>query len=365
MEFLITAKLANFAKTVTIFPTIIITFGFKIAFINVIIGYFDSISLMKRLLIILSSALCFAGCAEKPETEKASVERFDIDISAYPEMNPEQRDSFRLRYSDAVAFAIQGDTVNADSALATYARGKAVKMFGPDITERFTVIDSIETVLGSLKAGIAEKLPSVEWKKPVGVISTYNQSVIIADRSLLIGLNHYLGSDYPAYSYFEPYQRAVKTPKHLPYDVAEAIIANKFPYQRQEDASLLNRMLYEGALLTAVNSVIANSDAAESMGYGTDEWKWLAENEKNVWSALIDRELLFSIDPSIVERMTRPAPATSIIHPDAPGRTGRYIGYKIAQAYLKRHPEKSIEWLLSPEFYNSPTALIESQYAPK
>ncbi len=312
----------------------------------------------------IAPLLILSGCTEKKPVEKAAIERFDIEVFDYPSLDSARRADFRTHYNDAIMFALKGDTTDIDGALVEYASSKAVKMFEPDIIARLSMTDSLETALGSVKARLAERLPSTQWRKLYGVISTYNQSVILADSSLLIGLNHYLGSDYPAYSYFEPYQRAVKTPSHLPYDVAEAIIANRFPYKQVEEATLLNRMLYEGALLAAVNGTVADSDPAESMGYSEDEWKWLSENEKNAWSALIDRELLFSIDPTTTDRMVRPAPATSLIHPDAPGRAGRYIGYRIVKAYLKRHPEKSLEWLLSPEFYNSPTALVESQYMP-
>lgn len=312
----------------------------------------------------IAALLILSGCAEKKPAEKAAIERFDIEVFDYPSLDSTRRADFRAHYNTPIAFVLKGDTADIDGALAEYASSRAVKMFEPDIIARLSMTDSLETALGCLKTRLGELLPSTQWRKLYGVISTYNQSVILADSSLLIGLNHYLGSDYPAYSYFEPYQRAVKTPRHLPYDVAEALIANRFPYQPAEGATLLNRMLYEGALLAAVNSTVADSNPAESMGYGEEEWKWLSENEKNAWSALIDRELLFSIDPTITDRMVRPAPATSLIHPDAPGRAGRYIGYRIAQAYLKRHPEKSAEWLLSPEFYNSPTALVDSQYMP-
>lgn len=319
---------------------------------------------MKPLLPLYMTAVILAGCTEKPQADKAEIERFDTIVACYNAMDAVDRAAFRDKYSDATLFITKGDTLNADSIIGVYSHSKALAMFGKDVNERLTMTDSLETILGEMKISFAEKLPGIKWKRIIGVISTYNQSVILTDGALLLGLNHYLGSDYPAYSYFEPYQRTVKTPRHLPYDIAEALISNHFPFIPGNESTLLNRILYEGAVLAAVNEAVPGNDTAESMGYDSGAWKWLSDNEKQMWNALIDREMLFSMDPAIAERMTRPAPATSILHPDAPGRSARYIGYKIVESYRKRHPEKTLQWLLSPEFYNSPSTLIDSQYTP-
>ncbi len=325
--------------------------------------------LSKNAAVKVASAICIltaiiSGCAKKQQSEISEIERFDIMVSNYPEMDSSQRENFISHYADAVAFVTKGDSTNTDSTLLAYSKGAAVKMFGADIEKRFTMADSIETVLGEIKSAMNNKLPEVAWKRIIGVISTYNQSIIMTDSTLLLGLNHYLGADYQAYSYFEPYQRSVKTPGHLPYDVAEALIANKFPYKPSEESTLLNRIIYEGALLAAINDITPGGNIAESMGYTKEQWKWLEKNERNIWNSLIERELLFSIDPTIADRMIRQAPTTSIITPDTPGRAGRYIGYKIVEAYRKHHPEKSIGRMLTPEFYNSPTALINAGYIP-
>ncbi|MCM1389092.1 MAG: hypothetical protein NC216_02010 [Bacteroides sp.] len=319
---------------------------------------------IKPILPLCIIATFIAGCAEKHHAAKESIERFDTLVAEYTTLDSIKKAEFRERYADAISFITKGGSGNQDSAIEAYTHHKAMRMFGSDVKERFTMTDSIESILGEIKHNLSVELPDAKWKRIVGVISTYNQSVIMTDSTLLLGLNHYLGSDYPAYSYFEPYQRAVKTPRHLPYDVAEALITNIHPFNPGNESTLLNRILYEGAILSAVNDVVPGNDVAESMGYNSDEWKWLSENETEMWKALIDRNLLFSMDQAAVERMTRQAPASSILHPNAPGRAGRYIGFRIVQSYRKHHPEKSLEWLLSPEFYNSPTALIDSKYTP-
>lgn len=102
---------------------------------------------------------------------------------------------------------------------------------------------------------------------------------------MLVGLNHYLGEDYPAYAYFEPYQRVVKTERHLPYDITEAMIIGRYPYVENESSSLLNRMLYDGAITYILMTSLPGADLSEAMGYTTEQTEWMMKNEGNVWLA--------------------------------------------------------------------------------
>lgn len=334
---------------------------------------------MRSSIILSALAATFLTACSSRETQvpEVTISRFDTEVAGYSQMTASQRDEFRSRYPEAISFVTAAADGNVDSMLMEYAVSNAVTMFGPDISQRFTAEDSINRILGEIRAAMSDKLPGLRWKDPVGVISTYNQSVILTDSVSLIGLNHYLGEDYTAYSYFDPFQRHLKTQRHLPYDFAEALIANAFPYKPGDTPTLLERILYEGALLTAVNEVVPGDDIAESMGYDDDQWQWLNENESNIWKSLIDRDMLFSVDPTLADRMTRPAPKTMAVHPDAPGRAGRYIGYRIVQQWLRNNPNpnhstttdaaghgKILQWLLSPGFYASDKTLLNSAYTP-
>lgn len=100
------------------------------------------------------------------------------------------------------------------------------------------------------------------------------------------------------------------------------------------------------------------------MGYDDGQMKWVRDNEPQVWDAMITRALLYSVDPMDAERLVALSPSTSVVHPMSPGRLGRYIGYRIVDSYVEKHPGVSLEWLLSPEFYMSRSSLIDAGYTP-
>lgn len=112
-------------------------------------------------------------------------------------------------------------------------------------------------------------------------------------------------------------------------------------------------------------TTVPGADIAEAMGYTPDELEWMTKNEGNVWRRIIEQGYLYSTDSSLASRMCRPAPSSPAIHPDAPGAACRYIGYRIVDSYMHDHPDYQPAQLLTPEFYNSTTSLIESGYSPK
>ena len=93
--------------------------------------------------------------------------------------------------------------------------------------------------------------------------------------------------------------------------------------------------------------------------------KMQEENEQKAWDVIISKKLLYSTAPSDVEQMLSPAPATTIINANAPGRAGRYFGYKIVKAYLDKNPKTTLQQLFSPEFYADQQSFITSGYQGK
>ena len=63
-------------------------------------------------------------------------------------------------------------------------------------------------------------------------------------------------------------------------------------------------------------------------------------------------------------RLTQRAPATSMLHPDAPGRMGTWLGMRIIDTYMKSHPDTEPRQLLQKDFYGNLKTLVESGYNP-
>lgn len=318
---------------------------------------------MRNLLIYLIVAVSVVSCGDK-HAERKKIERLDIAMSLYADMSRSERDSLINVCGDVIDawFAIMGRSVVNDSVLEAYSDSRVVTLFTFDVNARFLAMDSVECILALLEKSIRDRLENKQLGRLLSVVSPYNQSIFTIDSIMFIGLNHYLGSDYAGYDYFEIYQRATKTAKHLPYDVAEAFLAQNYPYKPDDDATVLTEMLYHGAVLYAVMSLVSDADLQEALGYDTYQMEWVEENESEMWNALISRGLLYSTSQADADRLMRPSPATMILHQDCPGRAGRYIGYRIVCSYMSNFERTSLDELLKPSFYSSPQSLVDAKY---
>lgn len=320
------------------------------------------IKLIATTLWIMVAASCGSGASHEP----IYIERFDSIEMIYTSLPDSEWVAVLSRYTPQIDFlqTLYGVS-SADSAMAQASESEAVNVFGPDIKKRITDLSAVEERLGQLKASLKEVLPTVEIPARIsGIILPYRQSIVTADSLMLVSLNHYMGPDYEGYAIFDPYTRRQKNLDLLPYHVAEAIVTSAYPYQYSENATVLSRLLYEGAVIETLRRLFEDADVAVLMGYDSAQMQSLMQNESTLWQRVVDRGMLYDVDRMTAAKLIDPANATSIVSSDAPPRAGRFLGWKIVNSYTRSHPEVSVAELLLPDFYLSDSALKEANYSP-
>lgn len=305
------------------------------------------------------------ACTSSGSDSSICINRLDSAINTYSSADLFRRQEIQRRFaSDIVAFQTAlADTMPVDSFMTVQSLSKGNAIFFPEVECRFPTLDSIGKVLGGMRDNFVKEFDGEKFPRCTSIISTYNQSIILVDTVMLIGMNHYLGEDHPAYASFEPYQRKVKNPRHISYDVALSIIGSRHPYA-DEKPTIVSRLLYEGACLYAVKQIIADFSLAEALGWTETQMEWANANEREIWNALISRDLLFSTEPSVADRLFMPSPSTAILHRDSPGQLGRFVGYRIVENYVKSNPTIPLTKMLSSGFYASPNTLNKAGYQP-
>lgn len=292
------------------------------------------------------------------------IERFDRAVTAYPSLKESGRDSLVACFQPVID--VMGALIrlsDADSIMSQLASSQVSLVFGPDVEKRLPDLRQSEISIGNMKY-LAEKggFGIAFPKRVFGILTPYEQSVVFADTIMIVGLNHYLGADYEGYKSFSDYRRRLKTVGRLPYDVAEALVYTSYPYQSDAVSTAVSRMIYEGVVVAAVMRILPDAGLADALGCTPGQLKWMKENEARIWRKMVEGNMLFATDRNIAEKLVAPAPYTSLIALESPGRVGRYIGYRIVEAYISSHPGAAIVSLLSPSFYQSQDALVDSGY---
>lgn len=322
----------------------------------------------KEALSVVLVAILAAACGRNPENMAPQhVSALYRTVEDYASMTPDGR--LRAFGSDSVALTayaeyITGSAVeNVANVLSFISESQPVVVFTPAVDSVYPSLEPVENALGRILSNAALLGIELPRRSYAAVVHGRRESVVFVDSVMLIALNHYLGADYPGYSHWPAYRRALKTPAMLPYDMAEAIVATSYPFNASE-ATVLSRMLYEGAL-SLVRQELAGGTEAASLGYDQTQMQWLEAHEAQLWKSLVGRGLLYDTSPMLADRLFAPAPATSLLDAEAPGRAGRFLGRRIVDAYIRRHPDTSCSFLLSPAFYASESVLADARYAPR
>lgn len=304
------------------------------------------------------------------KTTSLKINRLDLELSKYSTMTPQEQQRIDSTMSRGITVIKMMFNIGHpdDSAFVKYVHSEAVKQFSPLVETKFPNLDDLEVAMGGVKQNMAKDLPEVKMADLYTFVSPYNQSIYIpdGDSTMLIALNHYLGKEHEVYKgRFEEYQCRLKEPQYIPYDVVETLLATTFIYMPTGEETLLNKMLYAGAIAEAKMRLIPDASLALALGYDDEQLEWLEDNQQKAWEALVSKNLLYSKSYMDIEKLLNPSPATAILHPEAPGRAGRYFGYKIVKAYLEKNPQTTLSQLLSPNFYNNQQSFLSSAYEGK
>ena len=190
----------------------------------------------------------------------------------------------------------------------------------------------------------------------------YNNRVILTDSLLLIGLDNYLGSEHRFYGGIDRFIAQGLDRKFLLRDIALTHTAQFVDPPR--DRSFLAQMIYHGKRLYLARLLLPENTEAQILGYSDEQFEWAQANEDPIWRYFIERELLYDTDRDLVRRFIDDAPFSKFrleLDRESPGRIGRYIGWRIVEAYAADHSGDIQELLDLP----AKTLFMQSKFKPR
>ena len=179
-------------------------------------------------------------------------------------------------------------------------------------------------------------------------VSPFGYSVITSDSLISVSLDNYLGSDYIGYNgIFYKYQLPKKERKMIIPDIFRGWIYAKYPHKQ---TSLIDGMIYEGAVIYAIEIILDDYDVSDILAYDKMKIKWCEDNESLIWDAIIKSNHLYSDDPFIYSKYINEAPYCTALNGDVPAEIGKWIGYKIVSNYISDKGIKHIHEFLNGEY---------------
>ncbi len=209
-------------------------------------------------------------------------------------------------------------------------------------------------------------------QRPVPTITTYISEYTIGqfiyeDDAIAVGLDFFLGSDYPYHYYvpqnpnFSAYLTRTFNKAHLVEKSMRMIVDDMLG--QPEGGRLLDYMIHYGKRLYILDQMMPYTPDSIKLEMTTEEVEWLEGNEFEVWAHFLKEELLYNSDWIDIRKLVQYSPNSPGMPPEAPGRTANWIGWQIIKSYMRKFPETSLEQLLT--LNDAQDVLDASKYKPR
>lgn len=326
----------------------------------------------------------FASCSNEQTSKKADISnipiqlktiRFDRELYACDTnqliesvnvLGNKYPDFANIFFKEMTGFAKTDDNEMFMKSLRHFLTYKDYRGLYDTVQKVFPDTKKIDDELSTLFRYVKYYYPQKKLGDVYYFISGLNSwSAITVDTAVGIGLDMYLGKDYPFYASVQlpDYEIAHCEPEYIPINTSKVIYEDMFPFQ-PEGKNLLELMLQKGKQLLFEEYTLPETSEEMLIGYTPGQFKWCEDNEAMIWNYFSVQKLLYSTNWQDILRYVNDGPTSTGMPPESPGNIGSWIGWQIIHAYMKQHPEKKLTDIIADRS-DAQTFLRESGYRPR
>lgn len=341
-----------------------------------------------RVLALWSAFALISGCQgssddlERPDVShidlKTEIRRFERDLF--------RADTLRMDTERARLDSLYGEFATVffghilmadDSNIAPEGAAEYIRGFITHATTRH-LYDTIQVVYPDLKREQDAFDQAFRYLKfyfphlPPPRITTFLSefsvgNFIYGEDELAVGLDLYLGQEYP-YATVDPtnpifsgYLTRTYNRDHLVPRTLKPLLEDLVGPPAGE--RLIDHMIRNGKVLYLQQLILPAIPDSARLEFSPEQLEWLRDNERDIWAYFTSENLLFSNDWKKVRKYVEYSPHSPGMPPEAPGRTGDWIGLQMVKAFLKRQPQAGPAELL--QWRDSQRLLEASGYKPR
>ena len=338
---------------------------------------------IKQIYLFFFIALLFTDCGRNKKIDVSnipvniSILRFDHDfdemrtkpMAAQAEVLQKKYGTFYQDFIERVLQAGSTRDTNYFSALRNI-------FHSPDYFNLKKEVDVVFPDLNKQNAELTDAFRRIKYYFPkknipqfYAYFSGFRAQTSIGNNYMAIGLDQFLGADSKFYpSIVEEFPRYVSrrfTPQNIAPRVVETFIREDMYPEKDEDKSLLSKMIYNGKIMYLIDQVLPDEPDSIKIGYTSKQLKWAADFQPQTWAFILQEDLLYETDFQKTQKYTNEAPFTPGLgeHNDSAPKLGIYTGWQIVKQYMDKHPEVTLVQLMADN--DAQYLLNGSKYRPK
>ena len=204
-----------------------------------------------------------------------------------------------------------------------------------------------------------------DFKPPLAttyVSGLLGKDVFVNDSLLVISLDYFAG---PTASY-RPDLPGYMLRRYRPAYVLPTValrMSDKYNRHEQTANTMLDAMIHSGKALYFAGQILPCISDTLLLGYSGKEFTGAQFNEGKIWGHFLEKNLLYSTTPFLVQKYVAERPNVPEIDRTCPGRIGQWVGLQIVRKYMAEHPDVTLARLMAEK--NAQMLLNESHYRPK
>ena len=317
-----------------------------------------------RVLSVLIFSLVLCGCGNRYQYIPKDIEPVTIDIVRFDSAllavraDSTMQDVRRLyaEYEAFIPLYVEGvlrlpmsDTAYFSEQLAIFLVDTTMGLAQTNALakEQFANIDSIQNTLNIAFSRLHYLYP--DWVIPTVYlfVSGFNSTVIYYENMLGVGVDMYLGSDYPYYNQVVyDYQKSTMEKEYVVRDIMSMYLTYNIAYNSEYNR-LLEQLIFRGKQLFLLSQLLPDTPAWQVIGYTPEQWRWCEQNERAIWNRIMEKRDLFKTESRILNSYINEGPFTAEVTQDSPGRLGLWVGWQIVKSYMHHNQDITIHDLIN------------------
>ncbi|MES2417168.1 MAG: gliding motility lipoprotein GldB [Bacteroidota bacterium] len=326
-------------------------------------------------------SLAFFSCKQtnKPNVNDIKVElkiqRFDKDLydgklKDVKLTDELLRQKYGFFYRDFVTKMVGNESINSVTLLEDLYKDKAYTDLNKEVDSVYPDLKNLEKELTQRFKYIKYYYPQAKIPRFITFLSGFAYQIPIGDNYIGIGLDMFLGRNSKFYGAIvrsvPMYQSRRFEPQYIVPRVVEVYAREELFKERDEDQTLLAKMVYNGKILYFMDQVLSEevSDTLK-IGYTERQLAWCKNFEGNIWGFMLENELLYNSDIQKIQTYLTDGPFTPGLgdkKSSAP-KLGVWIGWQIVKKYMEENPEVTLQQLMKDT--DSQKILTKSKYKPR
>ena len=318
----------------------------------------------------------FCGCGNKHHYIPKDIEPIEVEIvrfdNAQLAIRPDSvKQDIKQLYTDYESFMpifVEGilgipteDTAYLCEMYAHFLTD-TVMGFAQTNAKAQTLFANVDSLQETLNMGFSRlHFLYPEWEIPTLYlfVSGFNSSVMYYEDIMGVGVDMYLGSEYPYYNQVVyDYQKQTMRKACVACDGLSMYLAYNIPYNSKHNR-LLEQMIFRGKQLFLLAQLLPNEPVWEVIGYSKEQWDWCEQYEQAIWNRIMQKRDLFKTESNVLSSYMNDGPFTAEVTQDSPGRLGVWVGWRIVDSYMRNNKDVTLREMMNE---NDAQKILEQSY---